>query len=300
MTASVGTGRRQVVVFLAVAFALPWLAWLGLQWSGVNLVAPLGMLSVGIAVLVALRLTGTLREGLVDTGVLPLRPLGPLLGKCVLGFGVVVGLAVLAMAVGAIAGTSRLDPAGLSALRLAHGGSVGSAPALLASSLGQSLVLFLVLIPLAFCEEWGWRGLLFPRLRQWFGLVPAVGLSGLVWGLWHLPGYVGRGAGGGFLPFLIFAIVFGALLCWLRLRTESIWPAVFAHAANNTVVIGFVNVAVTDVEAVEPVDPWSFGLSGWPGWLVMGLLLAALVLVQRRRRYARRHVPVADRVQQER
>lgn len=82
MTASVGTGRRQVVAFLAVAFALPWLAWLGLQWSGVNLVAPLGMLSVGIAVLVALRLTGTLREGLVDTGVLPLRPLGPLLRKC--------------------------------------------------------------------------------------------------------------------------------------------------------------------------------------------------------------------------
>lgn len=158
-----------------------------------------------------------------------------------LGFGVLIGVAVLAMAVGAIAGTSRLDPTGLSALRLAHGGSVGSAPALLASSLGQSLMLF-----------------------------------------------------------VIFAIVFGALLCWLRLRTESIWPAVFAHAANNTVVIGFVNVAVTDVEAVEPVDPWSFGLSGWPGWLVMGLLLAALVLVQRRRRYARRHVPVADRVQQKR
>lgn len=279
MPATLSVERRQLVIFLIVAFALPWAAWLGYQFSDINLVAPLGMLSVGIAVLVALWLTGSVREGLTETGVIPVRPWAVLMRHSLLGFGLVLGAALAAISVGALAGTSPLDLTGFSALHAAHGGgSEGSTLALLGRAFVTSMLLLLLVLPLAFCEEWGWRGLLLARLRR-LGTLPAIVLSGLIWALWHLPGYVGTGARDGFLPFMIFAVVFGALLTWLRLRTGSIWPAAVAHAANNAVVTGFINVAFTDAAAIEAVDAWSFGLSGWPGWLIICLFLGTVVLV---------------------
>src|SRR5436305_814196 len=44
----------------------------------------------------------------------------------------------------------------------------------------------LLLTPLAFGEQWGWRGYLLPRLLP-LGQWPALLLSGAIWGLWHAP-----------------------------------------------------------------------------------------------------------------
>ncbi|MFD0661571.1 alpha/beta fold hydrolase [Thermocatellispora tengchongensis] len=149
-------------------------------------------------------------------------------------------------------------------------------------------------MPLAFCEEWAWRGFLLPRLRP-LGLWPALLLGGLIWGLWHLPGYVGTGTAHRLVPFLVTVMLFNVLLGWLRLASGLIWPCVVAHAANNTLVIGFVNVLFASDDPRALSNPWTIGLSGWPGWLVMLAAIAALVGSGAFRRAAERE-PVPARV----
>lgn len=86
----------------------------------------------------------------------------------------------------------------------------------------------------AFGEEFGWRGYLFPKLIP-LGAPAAVIISGALWALWHVPGYLIY-TNNGWISFLLFAgtATFGsALLCWLRLRARSVWPAAIFHEAYN-------------------------------------------------------------------
>src|SRR5690606_15530517 len=89
----------------------------------------------------------------------------------------------------------------------------------------------------AFGEEIGWRGFLVPALRR-YGTWPALLISGAIWGLWHAPvillGYnFGRPDITGVLLMTGGCLAWGVLLGWLRLRSASLWPAVFAHGAMN-------------------------------------------------------------------
>lgn len=269
--------QRPLVAFLAIAFGVPWLAWLLHQGTGIDIVGPVGMAAVGLATLVAVRLHQRGRGSLRATGILPVRPVRRLLIRSGYGLALVLGLAVAALLISAVAGTVTLDPAGLSGLRAVLGAGDALPGTVLATALLRSLVFFVILLPLAFCEEWGWRGFLLPRLMP-LGTWPALLLSGLIWGIWHLPAYLGAGARPGFLPFLISAIAFGMVLGHLRLRTGSIWPATVAHAAHNTLVTGFVNVALLDADSVAARDPWGHGLSGWPGWVLVAALVGWLAL----------------------
>ena len=269
---------RRLVVFLVIAFGVPWLLWLLRESTGVDVIAIAGMAAAGLAVLAA---TWPPRSAAFRaTGVLPVRPFGTTMRETGFALGVFLALTVAAILVGALAGISPLDLDGLSGARQLFDMADAPAVVVLARALGQSILLAVLLVPFAFCEEWAWRGYLLPRLLP-LGVGVALPLSGLIWGLWHLPGYVGSGARPGFVPFLIYTVVFGVLMGWLRLRSRSIWPVTVVHAANNTIVTGFVNVAFVDAGALTRVDPWSFGFSGWPGWLVTGVLIATLILARR-------------------
>ena len=251
---------RPVVTFLGIAFMIPWLLWLLERATGVNVIAPGGMLGVGLAVLVTVR-----RFGPHDTG-LTRQPVGRVAGQSALALVAFLGLALLAVVL-----SVRLDLTGFSGLHLVHGD--GSAGEVLLKALGSAGLLFLLVLPLAFCEEWGWRGFLLPQLMR-FGRWAAFGLSGVIWAVWHLPGYVGSPAT--FLPFAVFTVLLGTLLGMLRVHTNAVWACSVVHAANNTLVIAFVNIAFTDASELRPPDPWTLGLSGWAGWAVMALLIAAL------------------------
>ena len=67
---------------------------------------------------------------------------------------------------------------------------------------------------------------------------------------------------------------YGVLLGWLRLRTGSVWPAVFAHGAFNATA-GFLLLVVA---ANTSADPVSTGPLGWVTWIVMALVIVVLVL----------------------
>jgi membrane protease YdiL (CAAX protease family) len=273
--------RHSIAVFLTVAFGLPWLFWLLRLGTGIDILAPGAMVSVGIATLIAVRWIERPASIRVETGLTP----QPRLSYLALGFAGTLGLAAAAVLIGAAAGVHHLDLDHFSGLRQVFGGGAASntdVTVLMATALGQSLVLFVILLPLAFCEEWGWRGFLLPRLSR-FGTWPALLSSGVIWGVWHLPGYLGPHARAGLVPFVIFCVLFGTLLGWLRLTSGSVWPSTIAHAANNTVVIGFFNVAATDAGQLAAPDPWSLGLSGWPGWIAMAAAICCLVATGRLR-----------------
>ena len=109
------------------------------------------------------------------------------------------------------------------------------------------IVVTLTLVPCANLipaggEEIGWRGWLLPYLRQSGSLPRAVLLSSLIWGLWHGPmialghnyglGYPGY-PWAGIAMFCLICLALGACLSWLRLRTDSFWPAALAHGFFN-------------------------------------------------------------------
>jgi membrane protease YdiL (CAAX protease family) len=90
-------------------------------------------------------------------------------------------------------------------------------------------------------EEFGWRAYLLQKLMP-LGGRKAMLLMGLIWGVWHwpvilmgyeyglsYPGYPWLGP----LVFLWFTFIIGTFLAWLTLKSQSVWPAVIAHASLN-------------------------------------------------------------------
>jgi uncharacterized protein len=92
-----------------------------------------------------------------------------------------------------------------------------------------------------FCEEIGWTGFAYPRMRQRFGWLPAALLLGVLWALWHLPVVDSLGAAsphGRWWPefFGAFAAVLVALrvlIAWTYTRTGSLRLAQLVHASST-------------------------------------------------------------------
>jgi len=64
-------------------------------------------------------------------------------------------------------------------------------------------------------------------------------VSGLIWAAWHYPitavvyRDVGLPAWFWLLTFTVAAVAISFAQAWLRLKTGSLWPAVFLHAGHN-------------------------------------------------------------------
>ena len=122
-------------------------------------------------------------------------------------------------------------------------------------------------------EEIGWRGYMLTRLID-SGVPRPVLVSGLIWGLWHLPlilgGVLYADSPSPVLAAAIFMVSvtsFAYVLARLRLETGSIWPAIVGHASYNSIIQG-------------AFDPATRG-AGAPLWVGMeaGILVALTVLV---------------------
>jgi len=99
----------------------------------------------------------------------------------------------------------------------------GSTAALVAVSL-----LVCVLAPIA--EELFFRGFCFTALRRTLGMLPAAGLTGIIFGAIHL--------GGTEIEFIAPLMVFGFILCLLYVWTGSLLPCIVLHALNNALALG--------------------------------------------------------------
>lgn len=103
-------------------------------------------------------------------------------------------------------------------------------------------------------EEIGWRGYMLTRLID-AGVPRPVLVSGLVWGLWHVPLVLAGVYAAGPSPVLSAALImvaitsFGYVIARLRLETGSVWPAVVLHAAWNNIIQGPFDGATSGADA---------------------------------------------------
>jgi len=288
------TGWRGPVVFVVVAFGLSWLVALPLYLTG-GLASPwflpvslLVMWTPGLAALVAVRAVDGERRAWTRLGVVsPGRSPWRIVAWAGIALGVALALVLVALPVGAALGVYPADFAGMSGLRalvddqLAAAGAPPLEIPLAVLLVGQAVnvVIGAVINTLpALGEELGWRGYLFPRLLR-LGTVPAVVVSGVVWGLWHAPllllGYNYPGAS----PLVAVAamcgmtIVLGGVLAWVRMRSGSVWPAAVGHGAINAAA-GF---SLLFAQAGATVYTTQATILGWSGWIVPAVLVVVLV-----------------------
>lgn len=279
---------RRLVTFLLIAYGGAWLIELPL-WLGNGLRTPhakiylaLMMLAPAAAALVTVKLWPDGRK-LVD--VLGLRPTRPFRRwwwtMLVAWFGPAV-LVALAVGISYAFGKFPVDWGTWSVLRASLGGRQLplSMSTLLAIALVQGVVEAPVLnMVFTVGEELGWRGL----LRDELSVLPRwqlIGITGVVWGLWHAPvvllgyDYAGMPPAVGLLCMVVFTTLTAALLEWLRTKGTSIWPTTLAHGAIN----GVSSLVLILAPVVHPPAVMWSGLLGWSGWLVMAIAIGVLVL----------------------
>jgi len=285
-----------LALFLVLSFGLAWLVAAPL-WIDGGLANPLApqlaiamMLTPTIAVGVVIATVDRGRRPLRRLGLWPLTPAPRFLGYCAIALFGTIALVFASLPVGALFGVYPADFVTFSGFHeliersIARAGLTGDAAALpapiallVAAQFLNVLIGALLNVLPALGEELGWRGWLLPHLLR-LGLVPALLLSGLIWGLWHAPlillGYNYPGAPGWLALLLMVGVctVTGAVFGWLRLRSESVWPAAIAHGAFNAAA----GLSIVFAASGQEVDTVHAGILGWSGWLVPLVLVVVL------------------------
>lgn len=258
-----GVSWTAVLVFVVIAYGLAWLVALPL-WlhDGLRnpLISPLGfamMATPAIGALAATRFVLRPAHPARFLGLVPLRPWRRTVTYAALGFLGVQVLGVLAVLLAGALGVARVE----------FGATTWSTLATI------PLISLLIAVP-ALGEELGWRGFLLPALRP-LGTWPALGLSGVIWGLWHAPlillGYnYGLTSALGLVFMSVTTVLIGGIFGWLRMRSASVWPSTFAHGALNASSGLLLAALVPGAASVTP------SLLGWPGWCLLAVTIAVL------------------------
>lgn len=233
---------KGVAWYLLIAFGMAWIVWeiairLGVpatSWR-FQIFGLVGGFAPAVAAFVVRK--WITREGFADAG-LGLRPRNwpYYLFAWLLPLGVVGVIVLEAMALGVTQPDFTLTRAATSDLA---GRSIGGLESLGLLIVPQLLVTALVMTPLLWGEEFGWRGYLQRRLLADRPLAAAV-VTGVIWGVWHWPltlrGYDFPGHPvTGSLLLVAFAVLMSIILGWLRERSGSIWVPSLGHAATNVV-----------------------------------------------------------------
>lgn len=272
---------RSITIFVVIAFVLAWLAALPL-WLGGGLSSPLftvvalaTMLTPTIAALVVVFAVEKPQRKAWALGLWPLRPVGRLVGYSVVGIFGSIALVLVALPIGALLGVFPADFMNFSGFEEFLMEQAGGAA--LPISVGTLIAIQLAILPFAsfinlipaLGEELGWRGWLLPKLMP-LGAIPAMLISGVIWGLWHAPlvllGYNYADAPGwlALTAMVTMCILVGTIFGWLRLRSGTVWPAALAHAAFNGAGGSFILFA----KAGQHIDTTQATILGWSGWSV--------------------------------
>ena len=122
-------------------------------------------------------------------------------------------------------------------------------------------LLAIAVIP-AICEEILFRGYILRSFEKSWGIITAILVSGLFFGLFHLQA-------GNLIPLSTLGVVL-ATMTWL---SGSIWPAIFAHFINNgmAVIIGinFPELFFQDITLENLPSVW---------FLLMSIILTCLII----------------------
>ena len=145
--------------------------------------------------------------------------------------------------------------------------STGLTPVLLVAVSAVQAITYAPLINMFFAagEEAGWRGVMYPMLKDKFGTNKGRIIGGIIWGAWHWPvmvlagyeyGLVYWGAPFvGMAMFCLCCVVMGILLDWTYEKTESVWAPSLAHGAVNAIAtapIMLLNMEYADQQILGP------------------------------------------------
>lgn len=268
-------------MFVALSMVLAWLVALPL-WAGQGLqhpqftwIAVIIMWTPAVAAFIVSLFQRQIRSFAGEVGLWPVRPVGRFLLSVVLGIFIPLALIFQALFVGDLIGVYPADFGNLVAVRILAG----------ENGVGQYLALqfsFVVLGGLlnalpALGEEIGWRGWLWPRLLR-LGALPAILLSGVIWGVWHAPllllGYnYPYSSGPMSLVYMSgMCVVLGAFLGWLRMYSSSVWPVAIAHGVFNAAV-GF---GALFLAFGAFLDTSKMTIMGWSGWLLPAVVIVVM------------------------
>jgi membrane protease YdiL (CAAX protease family) len=135
-------------------------------------------------------------------------------------------------------------------------------------------------------EEVGWRGVMYPMLKDKLGRVKGMILSGVIWGAWHWPSMVLAGYEYGLeywgAPFLgmamfcLYTTVGGIILDVLYERTKCIWVPSVGHGAINAtagVPMLMLNAEFADQLTIGPLP---IGIISMIPYIIVAILLLVL------------------------
>lgn len=142
-------------------------------------------------------------------------------------------------------------------------------------------------------EELGWRGFLYPQLKDRFGRTKGWLLGGVIWGAWHWPlialvGYEYGAAAGNFAGYagapvtgmLVFSVItagLGVLHAWVYEKSECIWLPALLHGAFNAAAALPLMLCTAHTGTFRLLGPASNGLlSGLP------FLIAAVLILRKK------------------
>lgn len=92
-------------------------------------------------------------------------------------------------------------------------------------------------------EELGWRGVLQPLLEKRFPFPVAAIITGVLWGIWHIPLWFADGASQQNIPFVLFLLLGIILSFWYSAfykKTKYVFGCCVLHGLTNTLLSVFV------------------------------------------------------------
>lgn len=278
---------RRIALFLAITFALNWIPAAYFFWEGVRFTdRNLPVFTYNVVIVLASfspAVGHLLTRWLTDEGIDRERLLLPLRVRSHWREYVAVAVVPLVLAVVGAVVYFVAFPEHLAGRPIETFASTAGAISGLGTPAALLVVLlttFVGLVPgaiMVFGEELGWRAYLLPKLTS-LGPRTATLLTGVTWGVWHLP-YVHLGLNYqgaqwlGTVAMLWVTTLYGVLLAWATFRTASVWPAAVGHAAFNTSARW--GPMVADQTPNLALGPTTGGIVASLGWLVVAAWLLA-------------------------
>src|SRR5215217_977837 len=209
-------------------------------------------------------------------------------------FPIIIGL--VAYSVAWATGLAQFDPEPSAGLFARFASEITSSPAMVFVIM-LILTTFIGVFPNAFFaagEEIGWRGYMLTRLID-AGVHRPVLVSGLIWGLWHIPLVLAGAYVAGSSPIVSAVLLMvsvtssGFVIARMRLETGSIWPAIALHGAWNSIIQG----------AFDPVMGTGAGATLWVGeaGILTALALVVAAVIFSRGHWTIRRVPEEQQVE---
>ncbi|MBE6887281.1 MAG: CPBP family intramembrane metalloprotease [Ruminococcaceae bacterium] len=167
-------------------------------------------------------------------------------------------------------------------------GNEGLTPVLFAAVTAVQAITYAPVINMIFAagEEAGWRGVMYPMLKDRLGTNKGRIAGGIIWGAWHWPvmilagyeyGLVYWGAPFvGMAMFCICCVVMGILLDWTYEKTGSIWAPSLAHGAFNAIATAPLMLLNMEYADQQIIGPAPIGIIA----MIPMILLAVLVSIE--------------------